>query len=199
VNLRWRNVGHFSREKISPVMSEEADRSERKHLMESAQRGDREAFLTLMRNIGPMLTGFLRRRVADPNELEDVCQETLIAIYESRHTYQPTRPVEPWIFAIARHVAANHYRRHKTRTRWQELLDELPDRAHDMMENEASCMVRFRQALGQLPAFQREAFVMTKIDGLSLLEASERTGASVGTLKVRVHRAYDFLKRSIVG
>jgi RNA polymerase sigma-70 factor (ECF subfamily) len=189
----------FRAKRLSPVMSEEADRSERKQLMESAQRGDREAFLTLMRNIGPMLTGFLRRRVVDPNELEDVCQETLIAIYESRHTYQPARPVEPWIFAIARHVAANHYRRQKTRTRWQELLGELPDRVNDTMENEASCMVRFRQALGQLPAFQREAFLMTKIDGLSLLEASERTGASVGTLKVRVHRAYDFLKRSIVG
>ena len=143
----------FSRKKISPVMSEEADRSERKQLMESAQRGDREAFLTLMRNIGPMLTGFLRRRVADPNELEDVCQETLIAIYESRHTYQPARPVEPWIFAIARHVAANHYRRQKTRTRWQELLDELPDRAHDTMETRPAAWPGSGRPWGSYPRF----------------------------------------------
>jgi RNA polymerase sigma-70 factor (ECF subfamily) len=180
-------------------MSEEGDCRERKQLMESAQRGDREAFIALMRDIGPMLTGFLRRRIADQHELEDVCQETLIAIYESRHTYQPSRPLEPWIFAIARHVAANHYRRQKTRASWLELVDELPDRLQGTMESEASCLVRFRQALGQLPAFQREAFMMTKIEGLSLLEASERTGASVGALKVRLHRAYDFLRRSVLG
>jgi RNA polymerase sigma-70 factor, ECF subfamily len=180
-------------------MSEEGRCRERRRLMESAQRGDREAFLALMKDLSPMLTSFLRRRIADNHELEDVCQETLIAIYESRHTYQSARPLEPWIFAIARHVAANHYRHHRARVDCLELLDEVPDRAQDTMESEASCLVRFRQALGQLPAFQREAFLMTKIEGLSLLEASARTGASVGTLKVRVHRAYDFLKRSILG
>jgi len=166
--------------------------------MESAQKGDREAFLALLKDLGPMLAGFLRRRIANPHDLEDVCQETLIAIYESRHTYQPSRPLEPWIFAIARHVAANHYRRHMSRTSWHELVSEVPDQPQESIEGDASCLVKFRQALRQLPEFQREAFVMTKIEGLSLLEASERTGASVGTLKVRVHRAYDFLKRAIL-
>ncbi|HXZ87141.1 MAG TPA: sigma factor-like helix-turn-helix DNA-binding protein, partial [Candidatus Binataceae bacterium] len=81
---------------------------------------------------------------------------------------------------------------------WHELVSEVPDQPQESIEGDASCLVKFRQALRQLPEFQREAFVMTKIEGLSLLEASERTGASVGTLKVRVHRAYDFLKRAIL-
>jgi RNA polymerase sigma-70 factor (ECF subfamily) len=84
-------------------------RSERwAQLMERSQRCDREAFGSLVNEIGPVIANLLRRRIADLSEIEDVCQETLTAIYESLHTYQPSRPPEPWVFAIARHVAAKH-------------------------------------------------------------------------------------------
>jgi RNA polymerase sigma-70 factor (ECF subfamily) len=180
-------------------MFEQDKRGERRRLMESAQNGDRDAFLTLMRDLGPQLTGFLRRRIADRHELEDVCQETLMAIYESRHTYEASRPVEPWIFAIARHVAASHYRRQISSRALQELFDKIPEHLPETVESESACLVTFQQALGQLPPFQREAFLMTKIEGLSLREAAQRTGASVGTMKVRAHRAYGFLKKALQG
>ncbi|MGH7986293.1 MAG: RNA polymerase sigma factor [Candidatus Binataceae bacterium] len=159
--------------------------------MDRTQQGDREAFRMLVNEIGPAITGFLRRRIFDQDELEDVCQETLLAIYESRHTYDPARPFEPWLFAISRHIAANHFRRHRLRTNSQELAEDLLEYGGEKGEN---LLVRLRQALSRLPTFQREAFIMMKIEGLSLLEASERTGASVGTLKVRVHRAYVHLR-----
>jgi RNA polymerase sigma-70 factor (ECF subfamily) len=176
-------------------MSEQTDHA-RRQLMERAQKGDREAFRALVRDIGPALTSFLRRRIADPHELEDTCQETLLAIYQSRHTYEPARPLEPWLFAIARHVAANHFRRNWSRASWQELADEMPENG---IGGSGNLLVKLRQALHQLPQVQREALMMMKIEGLSLAEASERTGASVGTLKVRVHRAYEFLRKSLLG
>ncbi|MGH7933206.1 MAG: RNA polymerase sigma factor [Candidatus Binataceae bacterium] len=165
-------------------------------LMECTQNGDKEAFRALVNEIGPVIARFLSRRLADASELEDVCQETLLAVYESRRTYEPARPFEPWLFAIARHTAANHFQRHRSRTSWQELRGELPDDSGEKGDNP---LVKLRQALGRLPRFQREAFVMMKIEGLSLIEASERTGASVGTLKVRVHRAFAFVKKSMLG
>jgi RNA polymerase sigma-70 factor, ECF subfamily len=64
-------------------------------LMKRAQDGDREAFAELISEIGPVIAKFLRRRIFDHDELDDVCQETLLAIYESRHTYEPSRPFEP--------------------------------------------------------------------------------------------------------
>jgi RNA polymerase sigma-70 factor (ECF subfamily) len=45
--------------------------------------------------------------VADTQELEDVYQEVFMAIFEARHTYEPGRPLEPWLFAIARNIAAD--------------------------------------------------------------------------------------------
>lgn len=177
-------------------MFDQTDRDKLRHLMVQAQKGDKEAFRVLVKEIGPLISNFLRRRIADPHELEDVCQETLIAIYESLHTYEASYPLEPWIFAIARHVGASHFRSQLSRASRQNLVDEVPE---GVAESTGNCLIALRQALSKLSPFQREAFMMTKIEGLSLAEASARTGASVGTLKVRVHRAYDFLKRSMLG
>ena len=62
-------------------------------------------------------------------ELDDVCQETLLAIYESPHTYDSSRPLEPWMFAISRHVGATHFKRYASRASWLEFMEELPEKA----------------------------------------------------------------------
>jgi len=164
--------------------------------MRRAQEGDAEAFRALVDELTPDLSTFLRRRIPDSGELEDVCQEILLTLYQARHTYQPLRPLEPWFFAIARNVAADHCRQYWTRAQWQELMEALPEEG---AENLAPVRVTLRQAFTQLPRLQREAFVMFKVEGLSLKEAAQRIGISTGTLKVRAHRAYEALKKSVLG
>ena len=78
-----------------------------------------------------MLTNFLRRRIADREELEDVYQETVMAFFQARHTYQPSRPLEPWLFAIARNVAADHTRHYWARASVEQLTDQIPERSDD--------------------------------------------------------------------
>ena len=164
--------------------------------MKRSQDGDREAFAELVNEIGPIITRFLRRRIFDQGELDDVCQETLLAIYESRHTYEPSRPLEPWMFTIARHIAASHFKRYASRASWQEPMEELPEKP---THGSGSLRIKLQQALAQLPEFQRQAFMMMKVEGLSLAEATERTGSSVGALMVRMHRAYQALKKGLLG
>jgi len=164
-------------------------------LMLEAQAGDKEAFRTLVNEIGPALTNFVRRRIFDASELEDVCQEILIQIYESRHTFDGRRPLEPWLFAIARYVASDHRRRYQQRSAHQQLTEALPDVAG---ENPGSVFTRTRQALSQLPPFQRDALVMTKVEGLSITESSRRAGTSTANMKVRVHRAAAALKKALL-
>src|SRR5215469_6434118 len=93
------------------MASANVNKTTRAELMELARSGDREAFRTLFGEIGPLITRFLRRRIGDRYEIEDVCQEVLIAVYRSRHTYDSTRPFEPWLFAIVRKVSFEHLRR----------------------------------------------------------------------------------------
>jgi RNA polymerase sigma factor (sigma-70 family) len=91
----------------------------RARLMERLQEGDTDACRALLDDIGPLLTRFLRRRIAEPQEIEDVYQEVLMAVFEARHTYESSRPLEPWLFAIAHNIAADHVRRRWSRTRWE--------------------------------------------------------------------------------
>lgn len=172
------------------------ERSQRRaRLMELVQQGDGGALRALIDDIGPAISNFLRRRIADSSELEDVLQDTLLALYQARHTYEPSRPLEPWLFAIARNVAADHAHRHWNRTRWQELSD-APELASDVTTNTRP---NLEEALSSLTQVQREAFVMLKMEGLSTAEAARRAGTSVGALKVRAHRAYETVKRLILG
>ena len=166
----------------------------RAQLMERLQQGDPDACRALLDDIGPSLTYFLRRRVADPHELEDVYQEVFMAIFEARHTYEPGRPFEPWLFAIARNIAADHARRRWTQARWEELVADLPDRPADPSSITAPDLGTI---LSKLPSDQRDAVSMLKFEGLSLEAAAARAGVSVGALKVRAHRAYKALKRLI--
>jgi RNA polymerase sigma-70 factor, ECF subfamily len=168
----------------------------RARLMERMQQGDADACGELLDNIGPSLTAFLRRRVADPHELEDVYQEVFMAIFEARRTYEPGRPFEPWLFAIARNIAVDFSRRRWARSHWEELVAEPPEQLADTSNAAAP---ELDAVLAGLPADQREAFSMLKLDGLSVEAAAARAGVSVGALKVRAHRAYKSLKRLIGG
>src|SRR5882724_11223311 len=143
----------------------------RARLMERLQQGDAHACQELLDNIGPSLTHFLRRRVADPHELEDVYQEVFMAIFEARHTYEPGRPFEPWLFAIARNIAADYTRRRWSRARWEELVAELPARPADSSNTAAPDL---EAILAKLPAGQRQVISMLKLDGLSLEAAAAR-------------------------
>jgi RNA polymerase sigma-70 factor (ECF subfamily) len=166
----------------------------RARLMERLQQGDAGACQELLDDIGPSLTYFLRKRVPDPHELEDVYQEVFMAIFEARHTYEAGRPFEPWLFAIARNIAVDYSRRRWARSRWEELMAETPEHPADISNAAAPDL---SAVLAELPPDQREAFAMLKLDGLSVEAAAARAGISVGALKVRAHRAYKSLKRLI--
>jgi RNA polymerase sigma-70 factor, ECF subfamily len=163
-------------------------------LMKRAQQGERDAFQALFNDVGPLITRFVARRIHEPSEVEDVCQEILLAVYQSRHTFQPTRPLEPWLFAIARNVCADHNQRHWARVSRQHLVEDVPE---NVTEGEASVALDLQRALARLSQVQLEALKLIKIEGLSFAEVSKRTGDTVGSLKVRVHRTYKFLKKAV--
>jgi RNA polymerase sigma-70 factor, ECF subfamily len=177
------------------VALDDGERSRRwTQLMLRVQQGDRQAFRTLFEEVVPIITRFVRRRIADQAEAEDVCQEALTAIFKSRHTYQPARPFEPWLFAIVRNVVGRFLGETLRRRGWQETFAELPD---VQGEQELMLGAELRKAFERLSPIQQEAVRLTKLDGLSMEEASKLTGASVASMKVRVHRAYHALKESL--
>jgi RNA polymerase sigma-70 factor (ECF subfamily) len=170
----------------------QARSQQRARWMERAQHGDRGAYRALLEEIGPLLTSFLRRRLRDAQDVEDVYQETLMALHRARHTYEPSRPFEPWLFGIARHVAADHARRRLVRLRREVLVDAPPETS---AEGDGAVGPEVVQALSQLSTTQREAIDLLAVEGLSLEAAATRAGTTPGAMKVRAHRAYKALRR----
>lgn len=166
-----------------------ADRSRRRALwMTLAQHGDATAYRALLDDLGPLLTRFLRRRVRDTEDLADAYQDTFLAMHRARFTYQSSRPIEPWLFAIARNVAADYGRRWHRRHRHELPSDGTPEPiAEPASDGPSPALATVMRAL---PNRQREALQLLKLQGLSIREAATLVGTTPGALKLRAHRAY---------
>lgn len=159
--------------------------------MAAAQAGDSVAYRALLEDVHPLLRAVLRRWFRDPEDLRDAVQETLMTLHRARHTYDPSRPFERWLAALARYTAADLLRRQMRRAAREVAFDVVRE---PPVASEAGETADLARALARLPPAQREAFAMLKLEGLSLAQAAARAGTSVGALKVRAHRAYKAIK-----
>lgn len=159
--------------------------------MALAQRGDGIAYRALVDDLSPVVVRFLGRRLPDREDVADAYQDTFLAMHRARHTYQPRRPIEPWVFAIARNVATDYARRRHRRSRWEILTDTTPESAP---EPERDGGVRLDTMMRALPNRQREALQLLKVQGLTIKEAAARVGTTPTALKIRAHRAYVALR-----
>ncbi|MEQ9106632.1 MAG: sigma-70 family RNA polymerase sigma factor [Limnobacter sp.] len=154
-----------------------------------AQAGDALAYRDALAKIAQRLRRFYGRRLqALPDEVEDLVQETLLALHIQRGTYDNTLPVSSWVFAIARHKLVDLWRRRGRRDNLNDSLDDLTEDQHPLAQEELPSRRDLAVLLEQLPESQKQAILLTKIEGLSMVEASERSGVSVAALKVQVHR-----------
>jgi RNA polymerase sigma-70 factor (ECF subfamily) len=155
-----------------------------------AQAGDEQAYREALERIAHRLRSYLRRRMQSlPDDLEDLVQETLLALHVQRGTHDPSVPVTHWVVAIARHKLVDLWRRRGRQDALHEPLDGLDDAQMPQASADEGPVRRdLSRLLDSLPEAQRQAIVLTKIEGLSVIEASQRTGASVAAIKVQVHR-----------
>ncbi len=165
-----------------------------KPLWTRAQAGDEAAYREALRRIADRLRRFLRRRMQSvPDDVEDLVQETLLALHLQRGIYDPALPVGSWVFAIARHKLVDLWRRRGRHEALHDPIDDLDDAAMPATHDEGSAQRDLGVLLEGLPAAQRRAIVLTKIEGLSVAEAAQRTGASESAIKVQVHRGLKHL------
>ena len=153
-------------------------------LMAAAQGGDKAAGNVLLTEVGVWLERYFRRRVP-PHQIDDLVQEVLIAFYTKRGTYDPSRPFLPWLAAIARYRWVDHLRK-VYKHDGKELMED--DAVEDSEEEVVMARVSLDRLFKQLPDKQAEVIEMVKISGMSIREASEKTGQSESLVKVNIHR-----------
>jgi RNA polymerase sigma-70 factor (ECF subfamily) len=161
--------------------------------MERYQQADPDAPAALVGALSPALLRFFKSQLATREQADDLLQETWLRIHRVRHTYRPGEPVLPWIYAIARRVRVDGYRRTRRITLHEIAMEVLPERpAQTESRNPGPS---FETLVAALPEAQREVVTMLKVGGLSLEEVVRATSSTVGAVKQKAHRAYARLRK----
>lgn len=160
------------------------------------QEGDLPAATTLIRELSPQLRRFFIIQLSSRRDADDLLQETWLRIHDVRHTYRPGEPLLPWLYAIARHVRIDHYRRQRRKGAREEHLQDIgqiaapPQAAHEHAND-------LEVLLAALPESQREVIQMLKVSGMSIEEVARATSSSIGSVKQKAHRAYNKLRECL--
>lgn len=166
--------------------------------MVRSQDGDPAAYVSLLRELGGLLRAYFRRRLAGmPDDVEDLLQETMLAIHNQRHTYEPSQPLTAWVHAIARYKSIDHFRR---RAGHEALNDPLPEDGDFPVAGDgdaADARRDIESLLSSLPDRQRLPIQHVKLGGLSIAEAARLTGMSESAVKVGIHRGLKALARLV--
>lgn len=152
-------------------------------LMAAAQGGAAAPYRRLLAELRPWLLRYFARRLP-PSSVEDAVQETLIAIHAKRHTYDPDRPFGPWLAGIARYKWIDRLRS-AARHAAEALPETLSTPDHGDAVTSATALAGL---MATLKPAQAEVIRLVKLEGLSIEDASQRTGQSPALVKVNIHR-----------
>ena len=165
-------------------------------LMRLAQGGDQAAYASLLVLLTSTTRQFARTRLGAVPWLDDVVQETLLAVHRARHTYDPGRPFAPWFYAVASNRLIDVVRRERRVTSREIPGDVLPDApmvgdtTRDDIDVDA-----IHAAVASLPSRQREVIEALKFRDQSVREVAGRLSMTESAVKVTAHRGYRALKR----
>jgi RNA polymerase sigma-70 factor (ECF subfamily) len=167
-------------------------------LLLRSMAGDGAAYHAFLKELSAHLRAFLRRRLMRlPDDVEDLVQETLLAVHNQRHTYEADQPLTPWVHAIARYKLADLLRRRADRDALHDPLDDDLEVFASSDTEAADARRDVAKLLDRLPERQRLPIQYMKLEGLSVVEAARATGMSESAVKVGVHRGLKALAAMI--
>jgi RNA polymerase sigma factor (sigma-70 family) len=136
---------------------------------------------------GPRLRSFIRRRVPDAAEAEDIFQDVLEKLVQASRALEPIEEISAWLYRAARNRIVDLWRRRREAGIDDSLEDLLPspDAGPEAAYARALLLEELDAALAELPSEQREVFVAHELEGRSFKEIAEATGVGVNTLLSR--------------
>ena len=167
------------------------------NLMRLAQTGDQVAYASLLVLLTTLVRQFARQRLGPVPWIDDVVQESLLAVHGARHTWDGRRPFAPWFYAITSNRMIDVLRRER-RVAAREVGSDL-EIEHATMPAAADRhdidVERIRAAVARLPEKQRQVIEGLKFEDRSVREVAGRLRMSESAVKVTAHRGYRALRR----
>ncbi len=178
-------------------------------IVRAVRNGRTEAFAGLVDRHKDSIYGTLMRLTGDPQVAEELAQETFVRAYQNLGGFRGESRFGTWVTRIAINLARDRVRersRNKT-VSLEAVLEQNPDAP--AFTEQGSCsdplseleerdtLARFEMALQELPSSYRETFVLHHVEDMSYEDIAALTGDSVGSLKVRAHRARKLLRERL--
>jgi RNA polymerase sigma factor (sigma-70 family) len=183
--------------KASPLQTSEVEHVLHDLLLRGLD-GDAGAYHAFLQKLSTHLRAFLARRLFGwPDDVEDLVQESLLAVHNQRHTYQRDQPLTAWVHAIARYKLIDLLRSKSVK---EALHDPLDDELELFAESATEASDARRDLAGLLDTLHdrhRLPIVHVKLQGMSVAEAAEATGMSESAIKVGIHRGLKVLAERI--
>jgi RNA polymerase sigma-70 factor, ECF subfamily len=205
-------VGEMTRipDPAAPAIPADAAADPDVALMLRLQAGDDAAFQGLFQKFSPRVLQFVRRFVHSEARAEEVTQDVFVQVFRFRHRYRPESRFASWVFRIATNLCLNELRRPERHLRvdlWDRRGDDerpeepqLADPAAPTPEQGAATRElsrRLEAAVAALPAKQRAALLLSRMDGLAYRDVGEALGCTEGAVKALLFRATQSLKKAL--
>ena len=162
--------------------------------------GKTERFRELVTRYQSMIAGIAWRSGCRREDVEDVVSEVLLKVYRNLHQYRPDHAFSTWLYKLtANHVVdrSRRMKKERGRTEMPEQLEDHKPGAGDAMEtDERHALVR--EALGQVDERYREVMHLVYVEGLKVDETARILGTPEGTVKTRLMRGREALRKILV-
>lgn len=171
-------------------------------LMARTREGDHDAFALLVDRHKDALVNYLARLTGSREEAEDVAQDAFVRVYERAARYDEQGKFAPWLFRIATNLVRSERRRLRT---WRQLAFRLIHPDSDVTRPADSALIgeemrrQVDRALAQLPVAYRAAVVLRDIEGWSYEEIAAAIGCAEGTVKSKINRGREELRKRLTG
>ncbi len=174
-------------------------------LLKRARLGDAEAFESLITELEPLVWRICWHYTGQREDASDCGQESILRIWRSLNTYRGDCAFESWVYRLTANCCLDFLRKKKREK--AESMEPLREQGFDPPDEKPGTeeqvlaqvrQARIREAIANLPEDQRDALVLTQLEGKSYEETAILLNVSIGTLKSRVNRARTRLKEVLV-
>jgi RNA polymerase sigma-70 factor (ECF subfamily) len=149
---------------------------------------------TLWRNTSDQLLAFIRSRISDPIQAEDILQDIFLKMYERVHTLRDNQKLESWMYQIARNAIIDHYRTHKP---LETLIEEIPNPTSNDQQTRQEMASWLLPIITILPDTYREPIRLSEIEGWSHQKIADHLDLSLSATKSRVRRGKRLIKDAL--
>lgn len=168
-------------------------------LIQALQSNDREAFGAFVQRQQGFVFGYLRSRMVDPTDADDLCQEVFLRCLAGKVRFRGDVPVRPWLLGVARNVLREHIRRNRRRkeVEWTEMCLELDALSEDDTSDYRQMHDWLNACINSLGQSAHDALKMHYYARMKMAQIAEKLRRSEGAVKLLVFRARQALKECV--